>query len=202
MRIINERSADIARSIDKSVINELPLTKYEGNIKIIQNQDELGTAITNILNEDILGFDIETKPTFKKGLSHNPSIMQIAGKNSVYLFYLKNFECYNLIGKILSNANIVKTGVAIHEDIKKLQELIDFEPAGFVELSDITKGIGIINTGLRSLAAIFLNVRISKTVQISNWDRQPLSNAQVHYAATDAWVSREIYVSLKNREIV
>ena len=97
---------------------------------------------------------------------------------------------------MLSDPKIIKAGVAIHDDIRKLVELDTFKPAGIVEISDITQKLGIINTGLRSLAAIFLKRRISKGAQITNWNRKQLSETQIKYAATDAWISRELYICL------
>ena len=70
----------------------------------------------------------------------------------------------------------------------------DFTPSGFVEITDITVKLGYENRGLRALAGLLLKGRISKSAQVSNWARPELDNKQVRYAATDAWISREIYL--------
>ena len=103
-----------------------------------------------------------------------------------------------MLRQILSNQRIIKAGVGLDQDIKKLKELDDFKPAGFVDLGDIARSSGIKNHGLRGLAAVLLGFRISKKAQVSNWERENLSSAQVSYAATDAWVCLEVYHKLRN----
>ena len=73
----------------------------------------------------------------------------------------------------------------------------DFEPSGFVEITDITRKLGYKNRGLRALAGLLLQGRISKAAQVSNWEREELTEKQILYAATDAWICREIYLRLQ-----
>ena len=67
-------------------------------------------------------------------------------------------------------------------------------PAGFVEIADLTAKLKYENRGLRALAALLLKGRISKAAQVTNWARESLDARQIRYAATDAWISREIYL--------
>ena len=53
--------------LSKNEINELPLIKYEGNIKILSSKDNIQKAINDLKNYDLIGFDTETRPTFVKG---------------------------------------------------------------------------------------------------------------------------------------
>ena len=99
--------------------------------------------------------------------------------------------------KILSNPNCFKVGVAVKDDIAGLQKYGEFEPGGFIDIGQLARKLGIQTIGLRSLTAIFLKFRISKKAQVSNWARRQLSNSQVQYAATDAWVSRKIFLKLR-----
>ena len=98
---------------------------------------------------------------------------------------------------ILEDKNIIKAGVSIDYDLAELKHLTEFEPAGFVDLGDVAKDIGIQNHGLRGLSAVVLGFRISKGASTSNWEKRELSGSQIKYAATDAWVGRELYKKLE-----
>ena len=75
----------------------------------------------------------------------------------------------------------------------------EFEAAGFEDLATLAKSLKIEQTGLRNLTAIFFKQRLSKSAQLSNWQKRPLSPSQIQYAATDAWISRELYLIMKAR---
>lgn len=185
------------KTITKDVINELPLSHYEGPIELVHTPGQMRVAVAELKKEKVLGFDTETRPSFRRGRNYPPALLQLGGAEKVYLFQLLKLEDLSPVHEVLADPDIVKCGVAIRDDVRKLREQQDFIPAGFVELAEITQKADIINTGLRSLAGIFLGVRISKGAQVSNWSRDNLSDAQTVYAATDAWISREIYLKLK-----
>ena len=183
--------------ITKEEINQLPLKAYEGPVTIVDTDTKLNKALAALRKENVLGFDTESRPSFKKGQNYPASLIQLGGQKEVWLFQIHKFKEMESLWKILANRRIIKAGVAIQDDIKKLQDLLDFKPGGFVEIADLTQQAGILNTGLRSLAGLLLNFRISKRAQVSNWARSQLTEAQVQYAATDAWVSRELYCHMQ-----
>lgn len=186
----------IPEKITKEEINALPIRAYEGPIELIRSDDQLDAALSELHRADLLGFDTETKPTFKRGQNHPAALLQLGTADRVFLFQLLQLENIQPLWDLLANPAILKAGVAIADDIKKLQERHPFKPAGFVEIADLTQGLGILNTGLRSLAGLLLNFRISKRAQVSNWALDQLSESQIQYAATDAWVSRELYIHM------
>ncbi|WPJ97854.1 3'-5' exonuclease [Coraliomargarita algicola] len=181
------------RKITKAEINELPLIAWEGDIQILENIETMEAAVAELMNEAHLGFDTETRPSFKKGEYYPPALIQLATANCVYLFRISKTETFAPLLPILESPDILKTGVAIKDDVKELRAMEEFTPAGFVEIADITLKLGYENRGLRALASLLLNGRISKAAQVSNWARAELDNKQIRYAATDAWISREIY---------
>lgn len=182
-------------SISKKEINRLPLISFDGPIQIIDNLEDAEAAVDYLLKtETILGFDTETKPAFVRGEYFPTSLVQLASEKSVYIFRLKEIGGIKPFIPLLANPRIIKAGIAINEDIRKLKELEKFESAGIIEISELTNGMGIETASLRGLAAIFLKYRISKSVQCSDWSRTNLTKKQVVYAATDAWISRELYV--------
>ncbi len=197
---MDKNNYSLPTSITKEAINHLPLSRFNGPIQFISDPKEAKAAVAALKKETILGLDTETKPTFRKGEYFSPALLQLAGAKTVYLFQLRALNGLKSLTSLLSNPNIIKAGVAIHDDIRKLNEIDTFKPAGIIEISEITQNLGIVNTGLRSLAAIVLKLRISKGAQITNWNRKKLSETQIKYAATDAWISREIYVHIAELE--
>lgn len=182
------------RKISKAEINELPLIFWEGRIELLDTVEEMEHAVDQLSTVDLLGFDTETRPTFKKGEYYPPALIQLASKDCVYLFRISKVETLAPLRPILESKHILKTGVGIKEDVRELRAMEDFNPAGFVEVTDLTVKLGYENRGLRPLAALLMNGRISKAAQVSNWARQELDSKQIRYAATDAWISRELYL--------
>ena len=181
------------RKISKAEINDLPLIAWEGKIQILESIEKMEAVAATLANESHLGFDTETRPSFKKGDYYPPALIQLATKHCVYLFRISETETFDPLLPILESPHILKTGVAIKDDVKELRAMEDFTPKGFIEIADITAKLGYENRGLRALAGLLLQGRISKAAQVTNWARPKLDNKQVRYAATDAWISREIY---------
>lgn len=190
-----EKTASLTpKSITKAEINELPLISWEGPIQLLDTIEAMEGAVTELQKETHLGFDTETRPTFKKGQYYPPSLVQLASEHCVYLFRICQTGTLAPLLPLLESPEILKTGVAIKDDVKELVAMESFTPAGFVEISDITLKLGYTNRGLRALAALLMGGRISKAAQVSNWAREALDQKQIRYAATDAWISRDIYV--------
>ena len=177
-------------------VNELPLTSYGGKIVVVTDPLKIPEAVSEISQHEVVGFDTETKPTFKKGQFYHVSLIQIGIPNKVYLFRINKTGLTSDLILLLSNQNILKLGVGLHDDIVALKKLQPFASAGFVELHKYVSAMGVRNTGLRKLAAIILSIRISKSQQTSNWDNSRLTENQLRYAATDAWVCLEMYNKL------
>ena len=179
--------------LSKNEINALPLIQYEGDVEILTSKDNIQAAINDLKNYEVIGFDTETKPTFVKGPLNPPSIMQLACDDKVYIFQFDNDEIFKQLSLILSNKNITKCGVSVDRDLVELMYLSPFDPISFIDLGNIARENEIPHHGLRGLVAMFLKHRISKGSQTSDWSRISLSDSQISYAATDAWVSLELF---------
>jgi len=181
----------------KEQINARPLRKYQGRIHLIQRSEQVKLAVGQLEKESILGFDTETRPTFRAGESYLPAVLQLVGEQAAYVFQLRYCRLSKALRQLLANPKIIKAGVALGRDVQELNKLAPFEPAGFVDVGELAKQAGCMNHGLRGLAALLLKFRVSKDCQTSNWAKRTLTRAQIEYAATDAWVGRELYHKLQ-----
>lgn len=186
-----------ASKISKEAINELPLARWQGPVQLVTTLDEAAQAAAELDSSTVLGFDTETRPAFKKGQKFKPSLLQLATAEVVFLFQLQATGLPDSIRSVLENKAIVKAGVAPDFDLQGLQSIAPFFPAGFVDLARMARQRGLHNQGLRGLAALICGIRISKSAQTTNWAKPDLTPKQIQYAATDAWMSREIYLHLK-----
>lgn len=183
-------------------IQELPLVSYEGEVVVVDSIEIFNQIKPELFLDKTWGFDTETKPCFTKGSANvTPvSLLQISSAEKTYLFRLNKFSFQKEVIRLLASPNYTKVGVSIKDDLKSLKKLHNFAPAGFIDLQDMAKQYGILEMSLKKLAAIVLGVRISKAQQLSNWAADELNEKQIRYAATDSWISREIYIKLKASE--
>ena len=186
-------------NISNDEIQYLPLSSFEGEIVVVDNIETYNKIKDELFLENIWGFDTETKPCFKKGMANNTpvSLLQLSSAEKTYLFRLNKLELQKEVINILSSPKYLKVGVSISDDLKALKKLKNFKPQAFFELQNYVKEFGIEEMSLKKLAAIVLNVRVSKAQQLSNWAAEELTEKQIKYAATDSWICRENYLHLK-----
>ena len=187
------------KEITKEQINGLPLKRYEGKVVVVSTAEQLALALEELRRANVIGFDTESRPAFRKGEYYPIAMIQMAIPNKVFLVRVNLTGFTPELQQLFANENIVKAGISIRDDIKELQRLGNFIPGGVVDLNDIAKELGVMNIGVRSLSGIFLGIRISKGQQTSNWERETLTESQLYYAATDAWVCHEIYRTLEEK---
>lgn len=189
-------------SITPQEIEKMDYASFPGRIIVIDNVGaEFNRAIAYLRSQKIIGFDTETRPTFSPGQArYGVSLLQLSGPEKAFLFRLKNMGMHRRLCNLLADKRIIKVGAATHDDIRGLQKLRDFEPASFIDLQKIVWEWGIRDKAVKKMAAIILGIRISKTQQLSNWEAESLSDSQCKYAATDAWVCREMYLKLMRSE--
>lgn len=188
-----------ASSIPKDEIKNLPLLKFEGEIHVVETMDQMYKAFQALNKEKILGFDTETKPTFKKGEYNNTALIQLSTLTEAYIIRINELGIPEVLKNLLENEDILKIGISIRDDLKELNAIKVINTDSFLDLNDIAKDFGIIQIGMRSLVGIFLESRVSKSQQTSNWEAKELSIGQATYAATDAWVCIKIYTMLQKK---
>lgn len=182
--------------ISKEEINLLPENYFRGEIVIVENLEEIAHVLEEVNKYAVVGFDTESKPAFKKGTFNNVALVQIALDHKVFLIRTCKTGSTDALAAFFANDKIRKIGVALHDDIKDLRKLKDFTPGGFIDLQKFVGKAGIGDLGLKNITAIVLGFRISKKMQVTNWEQETLNEQQIRYAATDAWVGLEIYKEL------
>ena len=190
------------KKLSKNEINSLPQIKFNGDVEVLSSNDNVQAAVNHLMNYDLIGFDTETKPTFVKGPLNPPSILQLACIDKVYIFQLDNESLYKKLFPILSNENITKCGVSVDRDLIELMYLSPFDPLSFVDLGNVARDYDVPHHGLRGLVAMFLKHRISKGAQISDWSKTVLSQSQITYAATDAWISLKLFEAFEQNNLL
>ena len=190
-------------SISPEEIEQLSPAAFPGRIEVI---DSIGLdffrAVRYLRRQSVIGFDTESTPCFSPNQPHyGVSLLQLSGKERAFLFRIKMMgDIPKALRKILSDEKILKVGAAVNDDVRGLEKHHDFTPKSFVDLQKIVWEYGIKDKSVKKMAAIILGIRISKTQQLSNWEAEKLSESQQSYAATDAWVCREMYLKLLSSE--
>jgi ribonuclease D len=177
---------------------EYELSWFKGEIVLIDNLKTFYEAFPRLLGSDLLGFDTETRPTFKKGKKNAVSLIQLSTEDLACLIRINKIGIPDELADLLSDSSVIKAGVAVHDDIRFLKSVRKFSPDGFIDLQTFVKDFGIQSSGLKKLVAIILGFRISKRQQVTDWEAEQLTEAQQIYAATDAWVCHQIYKKLIN----
>lgn len=189
MRIIKE-------TFDKKEIGALPVASFEGRIIIVQSETESDKAVRYLLSQQILGIDTETRPSFRKGHTHQVALLQVSTVDTCFLFRLNMIGITESIKRLLEDCSVIKVGLSLKDDMHQLSKRADFTPGMFIELQHEVKKIGIKDMSLQKIYANLFSKRISKGQQLSNWEADTLTPQQKAYAATDAWACIMIYNEL------
>lgn len=187
-------------SIEKNELEEMELGAFDGEVAIVFEDTDVKEAIAELEKHNVLGFDTETRPAFKKGQHFNTALLQLSTTEKAYIFQLQKMQDFNNLANLINNKKILKVGAAVRDDVRKLNKYFPAKKNSFIELQTMVREYGIEDISLRKMTAIVLGFRISKSQQTSNWEADPLDEAQIRYAATDAWVSLRIYQELKKND--
>lgn len=175
---------------------QLPAIEFGGRIRIIDDERDIDEACKVLAAEPVIGFDTETRPSFRPGVTFRVSLLQLSTPTVCYLFRLNKIPLARPILRLLESKQVLKIGADVGGDLRSLHQIRHFREAGFVDLQSIAPQWGIGEKSLRKLSAIVLGQRVSKAQRLSNWEAATLTDKQQLYAATDAWVCTRIYEKL------
>ncbi len=180
-------------NISNENVAALEAIRFEGKIEIVDSIEQLEKACSVLSAQSIIGFDTETRPSFKAGVSNKIALMQLSTASHCYLIRLNHIPLARPLIAILQNESIKKIGADVKNDLSGLAKLRHFTPRGFVDLQSVVGEYGIEDKSLRKISGIVLGKKVSKAQRLSNWEAKQLTPQQQMYAATDAWVCIEIY---------
>lgn len=182
---------------DKKCINELPVVSFGGRIIVVQSEAEADKAVRYLLAQPILGFDTETRPSFRPGPMNPVALLQVATQDTCFLFRLCNMGLPDSVVRLLSDREVLKVALSWRDDIGQLQRRRRFRTGNFFELQEHVKEFGIEDLSLQKIFANVFGQKISKSQQLTNWEADALTEKQKLYAATDAWACLRLYEELK-----
>ena len=188
---------EIFENYPKERIQSLPLTKFEGRVFVITTESDADKAVDYLMKQPILGFDTETRPSFKKWQRHTVSLLQVSTHDTCFLFRLHLTGMTKSIIRLLEDRNITKVGLSLRDDFHQLHERSPFNVGTFIDLQDEVKEIGVQDASLQKIFANLLGGKISKSQQLSNWEADILTDGQKTYAATDAWACIMIHEEIQ-----
>lgn len=187
----------IYTKFDKSAISSLPRAVFTGRIHVILSRAQAEKAVNFLLSQPILGLDTETRPSFSRGSCHKVALLQVATHDLCFLFRLNIIGMTPAIVRLLEDTTVTKIGLSWHDDINSLHKIGDFTPGRFIDIQNMVKSLGIEDLSLQKLYANLYGGFISKSQQLTNWERDVLTDKQKQYAATDAWACIQLYEELQ-----
>jgi len=184
-------------TISKEEIAAYPLAEYEGHVEVIQTVKEAKQAVARLRQERVIGFDTETRPSFQKGKMNKVALLQLSTESTCFLFRINKIGIPSSLRELLIDSQIKKIGVAVKDDFRALNQLIQIQQVNFIDLQQYVKDFQIEEKSLLKIFAIVFEKRISKSQRLSNWETDLLTDKQKKYAALDAWATRALYVKLE-----
>ena len=191
----------IKNKITKAEIAQMPKVQFSGRIFVIFTEADAEKAVEYLKTQHIVGVDTETRPSFKRGLSHKVALLQIATSDTCFLFRLNRIGMPAFLQDFLMG-DTLKVGLSLKDDFTMLRRRKDVhaEEGNWIELQDYVGRFGIEDRSLQKIYANLFGQKISKSQRLSNWEADSLTEAQMRYAATDAWACVQIYNCLAEME--
>ena len=193
---MNHRKNKFAAKIGNDETAALPAIEFGGEIRVVEEERDVAAACSYLMRQPLLGFDTETRPSFRPGVMFRVSLLQLSTPEVCYLFRLNKIRFDKAIVRLLESKDILKIGADVGGDLRSLRQIKPFRDGGFVDLQTLAPEWGIEEKSLKKLSAIVLGQRVSKAQRLSNWEAATLTDKQQLYAATDAWVCTRIYEQL------
>ena len=193
---MRKKAEPLKLSISKEALSKLPAAHFVGTITVIDKVDDIQPAIDTLNKAKIIGFDTETRPSFKKGQRNKVALIQLCDSTQCFLFRINKTGITPPLKELLENNGKIKVGLSLNDDFMNLKKVLDMKPAGFIDLQKYVKSSGILDNSLSRIYAIIFGQRISKNQRLSNWEAPTLTEHQQQYAALDALACIRIYDAL------
>lgn len=187
-------------TISKEEIALLEVEMFPGRIVVVATEEDADKAVDYLEQFHCVGFDTETRPSFKKGQRFKIALMQIATEEICFLFRLNYIDMPASLGRFLKNREVRKIGLSLRDDFQAIRKRTNVELDNFVDLQSYVPAFGIKDASLQKIYAILFQKKISKGQRLTNWEAEELSESQQKYAALDAWACLKIYQKLQETD--
>ena len=185
--------------ITKEDLSQMPREVYRGRIIVVSTMKGLTKALMYLYSCPAVGFDTETRPNFSKHTHYRMSLIQLATDEMCFLIRVNKFKGIPVpLETFLKNNEVKKIGLSLRDDFLGLHRLIDISPDNFIDLQNYVGQFGIEDMSLQKIYAKLFGKKISKSARLTNWNADFLTDAQLQYAALDAWSCLHIYQYLEN----
>lgn len=189
-------------AITKEQLSKLPPVEFAGAITVVSEPEDVAAAVEFLRSQDVVGFDTETKPNFKKGMTNKVSLIQVSTEDHSYLFRLNKIGFTPELKEFMECDDVVKVGLSLKDDFHVLHRIAEFEPRNFIDLQEVVKRFSISDLSLQKIYAILFGHRIYKSQRLTNWEASTLTPSQMVYASIDAWACLRIYRLLHSRTFI
>lgn len=184
------------------------LEPFEGlglnDIVLVATRDDAERAATALLAAGVVGFDTESKPTFAKNeVSTGPHLVQFATRETAWLFQLHRSDCNEVLGALIGSEALRKVGFGLSSDLSLIRQKLKVEPRAVYDIDDEFRRRGYRRSvGVKAAVALVFGQRFTKSrkATTSNWASHRLSEAQLRYAANDAYASIRVFDALLPRD--
>ncbi len=187
---------------DKNQIALLPeFGRLElSRITLVSTYAQAQHAAAALTAAPVWGFDTESKPTFQKDeRSEGPHIVQLSTAEHAWVFQLHDAQCSTMVADLLAYKGITKAGFGLGDDRKRIISKLGVEPSDVLELNTVFRERGYRkDMGVKGAVAVLFQQRFikSKKAATSNWANPRLTQAQLVYAANDAYAALRVYDAL------
>ena len=173
----------------------------QSQIQVVATAQHAVSALRELAGVAALGFDTESKPTFAKNeASDGPHIVQLSTLDKAYIFQLLDAECRRAVALLLAAPGIVKAGFGLGDDRRRIVHKLGIDLQGVLDLNTVFRERGYRkDMGVRGAVALLFNKRFikSRKATTSNWANPRLSEAQIIYAANDAYAALRVFKALE-----
>src|ERR1019366_8181700 len=141
---------EMVREISREEMADLPIRQYDGDVCLVRTARDLERALEDFRQEPFVGFDTETRPSFRAGDHYLPCLMQAATARMVYLFRLHKESDFSVPAELMASPDTVKAGIGLADDIRALKLLHPFEDRSMLDLGSVARHCGLKQTGVRN----------------------------------------------------
>ncbi|QRF59612.1 3'-5' exonuclease [Variovorax paradoxus] len=182
------------------------LEPFEGlglnDIVLVATRDDAERAAAALLAAGVVGFDTESKPTFARNeVSTGPHLVQFATRETAWLFQLHRTDCNEVLGALIGSEALRKVGFGLSSDLSLIRQKLKVEPRAVHDIDDEFRRRGYRRSvGVKTAVALVFGQRFAKSrkATTSNWASHRLSEAQLRYAANDAYASIRVFDALQD----